>query len=84
MLTLRRASKHHSGGPWDPDDYDVFEGDRHVGRIMRTQQAPADEPCFWTITDRVPQRPGDRGYAASREQAMASFKAAWERTPDDR
>ncbi len=26
----------------------------------------------------------DRGYAASREQAMASFKAAWERKPDAR
>jgi len=23
----------------------------------------------------------DRGYAASREQAMAAFKAAWERKP---
>jgi len=25
----------------------------------------------------VPQYPHDRGYAASREQAMADFKAAW-------
>ena len=30
---------------------------------------------------RVPQYPHDRGYAASREQAMADFKAAWERGP---
>jgi hypothetical protein len=32
----------------------------------------------WTITARVPQYPHDRGYAASRELAMANFKAAWE------
>ena len=29
-------------------------------------------------TARVPQKPHDRGYAESREQAMATFKAAWE------
>ncbi len=81
MLTLKRASKRRPGGPWDPDDYDVFEGDQHVGRIMRTHHAPADQPWFWTITVRAPQGPTDRGYAASRDEAMAKFKAAWERKP---
>jgi hypothetical protein len=33
---------------------------------------------------RLPQRAGDRGYAASREQATASFKAAWTRKPRNR
>lgn len=81
MLTLRRADKHRLGGPWDPDDYDVFDGDRHIGRIMRTHHAPANAPWFWTITARAPQGPQDRGYVANREQAMASFKAAWGREP---
>ncbi len=81
MLTLKRASKHRPSGSWDPDDYDVVDGDRVIGRIMRTQQTPAGEPWFWSITVRAPQRAGDRGYAASREQAMAAFKAAWERKP---
>jgi hypothetical protein len=27
----------------------------------------------------VPQYPHDRGYAATREEAMADFKVAWER-----
>jgi hypothetical protein len=29
------------------------------------------------ITARVPQYPHDRGHAATHEQAMADFKAAW-------
>jgi hypothetical protein len=41
MLTLKRASKHRPGGPWSDDDYDVFDGERHVGRIMCS-----DEPLI--------------------------------------
>jgi hypothetical protein len=84
MLTLKRASKSRPSGQWDHEDFDVFDGTRCIGRIMRTQQAPADQPWFWTVTVRAPQRPGDRGYAASQEQAMADFKAAWGRKPGNR
>jgi hypothetical protein len=42
-------------------------------------QPPEGEPWFWTITARVPNSMYDRGYAASREEAMADFKAAWQR-----
>jgi hypothetical protein len=37
------------------------------------------QPWFWTITGRAPQSTHDRGYAESREQAMADFKTAWQR-----
>jgi hypothetical protein len=33
------------------------------------------------VTARVPQYPYDRGHAATREEAMAEFKAGWERGP---
>lgn len=81
MLTLKRASKHRSGRPWSDDDYDVFDGERHVGRIVWTHAASRETPWFWTITARVPQYPHDRGYAVSRAQAMVAFKAVWESEP---
>ena len=77
MLLLKSASKSRPSGTWDADDYDVFDGEIHVGRIMLTSAASRDTPWFWTITARVPQAPTERGYAAAREEAMAAFKAAW-------
>jgi hypothetical protein len=66
------------GGDKLQDDYEVLDENRKpVGRIMLHPQAPQGRSWFWSITARVPQSTHDRGYAESREQAMADFKTAW-------
>jgi hypothetical protein len=77
MLTLKRASKYRPSGEWSDGDYDVFDGKRLIGRIQWTYAANQETLWLWTITAREPQQPTDRGYATSREEAMADFKAAW-------
>ena len=79
------ARKSRGADHWDKDDHDVRLGDRSgsvVGRIMRHSQAPEAQPWFWTIT--APEQPPsvyNRGYAASREQAMRYFKARYTLAP---
>ena len=65
----------------DHANYDVrlgYASGPVVGRIMRHPQAPEAQPWFWTIT--APEQPSsvyNRGYAASREQAMRYFRARY-------
>jgi hypothetical protein len=66
------------GGDKLQDDYEVLDENRKpAGRILLHPQGPQGRPWFWG-TNRVPNIPGhDRGFAESREQAMADFKTAW-------
>jgi hypothetical protein len=73
MLTLVGTSKAD-----DRDSFAVFDGEDCVGHIMRTHKSPPGKPWFWTIF--VSDRHNitvDRGYAATREQALADFEALW-------
>ena len=80
-LVLVSARKSRGEDHWDKDDYDVRLGDASgavCGRILRNPQAPQAQPWFWTITAREePPSVYNRGYAASREQAMRYFKARY-------
>jgi hypothetical protein len=49
MLTLARAPKRNDS-QYSDEGYGVFNGDRCVGHIVRTHQAPEGAPWFWTIT----------------------------------
>lgn len=75
MLTLVSASKSDN-----PDSFAVFDGKDCVGHVMCTQKSPAGKTWFWTIFvsdgDTV-----DRGYATTREKAMADLETAWLRLP---
>jgi hypothetical protein len=77
MLTLQSTAKHAPTGQWAPDIYDVLDGKRIIGRILRTSLAPQDRPWFWSITDRIRQQPEDRGYAATRDDALVEFRKRW-------
>ena len=79
QFVLIKASK-SLGRVWSDDEYIVRDRACNVvvGRIMLHPQAPKDQPWFWTITAReIAPSVHNRGYSATREQAMADFKARW-------
>ena len=46
MLTLKRGSISRPDGQWSDDDYDMFNGEQRIGRIMLHPQAPAGMPVL--------------------------------------
>lgn len=75
-LTFTQTSKYFGFG--DKDDYCVLDGGHVVGRIMLHPQGPTERPWFWTITamEMMPSV-DNRGYSATREDALVDFKARW-------
>jgi hypothetical protein len=81
-LILKRANTSRSSGQWQHEDYDVLADGRPVGRIYEdaSTSTPPELHWFWSVTEIVPARPGvTNGTAATREEAMAKFRAAWDR-----
>jgi hypothetical protein len=81
-LTLKRASASRPSGQWQDEDYDVLADGKVVGRILESGSRfePPDLRWTWSITSIWPATKGvTNGTAATREEAMAKFRAAWAR-----
>jgi hypothetical protein len=82
-LTLRRANVSRKGGDWKDDDFDVFDGDREVGRIYRVNSP--NEIWFWGVSFLLTSRTS-YGHAASLDGAKAAFRReylSWKGTAKD-
>jgi hypothetical protein len=79
-LILKHANKSRPGNiDWGPNDFDVLNADRCIGRIFLSPQAPQGRPWFWTITAReYPPTIHSRSYSPTREEAMQDFKTQWQ------
>jgi hypothetical protein len=81
-LILRRANVSRISGQWQDEDYDVFDGDRDVGRIYLIDCQAGRESWFWGVSFQVTERKSYR-YAPTLEEAKAAFRAeylAWKGT----
>jgi hypothetical protein len=80
-LVLKRAKFSRPSGQWQDEDYDVLADGKVVGRILEegSRFGPPELRWGWSITEIVPARSGvTNGTAATREEAMAKFRAAWD------
>jgi hypothetical protein len=76
-LILRRAKVARKRGELQPDDYDVFDGDREVGRIYLVHATDRAETWFWGISFQVTKRKS-YGYASRLEEAETAFRTEYE------
>jgi hypothetical protein len=73
---LRRASISRLSGTWSDHDYDVFDGDRDVGRIYRLDDRP-DSAWFWGVGFQPTGRKS-YGHAPTLDDAKTAFRAEYE------
>ena len=78
VLMLKRAEKCRPGQRSN-NDFDVFDGDRLVGRVLWNADASPRRSWSWSIILRNRPRRRDHGNAATREIALEKFKARWDK-----
>jgi hypothetical protein len=77
-LMLRRANVSRSSGTWQHDDFDVFDGDRKVGRIYVADRFHDYERWFWGVSFQLTGRKSYGDQAASLDEAKALFRAEYQ------
>jgi hypothetical protein len=82
MLILKRIYESRCVGPWPCEDFEVLDGDRSVGRILRIPQESEGQSWLWSTEAGDPST-YDRGHAASRGQALIALKARLRRAARD-
>jgi hypothetical protein len=83
-LILKRAKLSRSSGQWQDEDYDVLADGKVVGRILQENTSgPPELRWVWSVLV-TPATPGvTNGTAATREQAMAKFRWAWDQAKNE-
>ena len=78
MLVLRRTMNTSTSGEWSDQEFDVFDDDLFIGRILRSQITFSDRPWLWIINGRSPNDVEKQGYAKTLEGARSDLTARWE------
>jgi hypothetical protein len=76
-LILRRANGPRQGGSWQHEDYDVFDGDREIGRIYLIDEFGGNETWFWGVSFQLTGRKS-YGRAGSLQDAKRAFRTEYE------
>jgi hypothetical protein len=76
-LTYHQPSVFRRSGQWHGKDFDVFDGDREIGRIYLVDRTGRGERWFWGVSFRLT---GRRSYGHERnlDAAKAAFRAEYE------
>jgi hypothetical protein len=74
-LVLRHASESRLSAMSTEDDFNVFDGERELGRIYRVTDEPTSH-WFWGVRFELIRRKS-YGYASSLNEATAAFKAEY-------
>jgi hypothetical protein len=75
-LILRSANSSREGGDWNDEDFEVFDGDRLVGRVYRVNSP--DDIWFWGVSFMLTNRKS-YGHAASFNEAKAACRSEYEK-----
>jgi hypothetical protein len=74
---MRRANVSRKSGTWQHEDYDVFDGERDVGRIFLVDSNEGAETWFWGVSFQITGRKS-YGRADSIDGAKGAFRVEYE------